>query len=96
MDNQNSLFSRYGINPSFLNGIVIWDYDRGFISEDAAESRDPYCFKEIATKNNCIEKNILLRISFTQGRVDGFEVSNDATKYNLAQNGRISRISPDL
>ncbi|MFH7828838.1 DUF943 family protein [Kluyvera chengduensis] len=85
VDNKYNIFRKYNIDPIFLSSIDIWDYGDGFYASYDITTGDPYCFRDMPTPKNCIEKNILLRVKFSQGKIDGYEVGVDATKYKVTQ-----------
>ena len=82
----NELKAKYAIprpGPYGLYSISFWDFGDGY-KEDAF---DLFCFSDMKTKKNCVEKNFVFMVNNTS---DGTVVfTTDVDKYTL-KNGKMS------
>ena len=82
----NELKAKYAIprpGPYGLYFIIFWDFGDGY-KEDAF---DLFCFSDMKTKKNCVDKNFVFMVNNTR---DGTVVfTTDVDKYTL-KNGKMS------
>jgi len=73
----DELKAKYGFPRPGLYGlysISFWDFDDGY-KEDAF---DLFCFNDMKTKKNCIEKNVVFRVDNARDGTVIFTTDNDA------------------
>ncbi|MBS0969571.1 DUF943 family protein [Nissabacter archeti] len=104
LKNKKLLKIKYGIpiqNPKTGNyNITIWDIGDGYrVNTWTDQDSDLLCFKGMKTEANCIEKNILMRISrysgpWFGGVVIDYTVGEDTYRQH-GENGKIKRVKDE-
>ncbi|MCT4701334.1 DUF943 family protein [Enterobacteriaceae bacterium H20N1] len=88
--NKDMLKERYDIPMMASYGsftVIVWDFGKGYVEEG---KYDRLCFDEMKTIANCIEKNSLARINYSEREGLSFIV-DDNGEYKKDKNGKYSR-----
>lgn len=93
LQHKHELKAKYHIPTSASYHIVFWDISGGFIDGDKSGDGDLFCFPpQKNTKENCIEKNVLLTVEFEAGSYERFSFSNIAYYWITLPDGKLVRI----
>lgn len=91
--NKDMLKKRYNIpKPASYGGftIIFWDYRDGYKEEG---KYDRLCFNDLKPPKNCIDKNRIFTVSYSNNSGMYFITNNE--KYYLKNNGKIVRDEAD-
>lgn len=86
----NELKKKYAFprpGPYGLFSISFWDFDGGY-KEDAY---DLFCFSDMKTKQNCIEKNVVFRVDNNMGGTVFFTINGGTY---ISKEGEVVPFSP--
>lgn len=93
LDHKAELKAKYHIPSTTSYSISFWDIGDGFIDGDKSGDGDLYCFPpEVNTTENCIEKNLLLTVDFSEGSYEKFSFSDINYYWVTVPNGKLVRI----
>ncbi|AVE57070.1 MULTISPECIES: DUF943 family protein [Citrobacter] len=97
LQHKNELKTKYHIPTSASYYIVFWDIGGGFIDDEKSGDGDLFCFPpQKNTKENCIEKNVLLIVEFDAGSYERFSFSNIEYYWITMPDGKLVRIKNAL
>ncbi|EBA5557950.1 DUF943 family protein [Salmonella enterica] len=94
LKHRQEIEDKYNTSGEPFYSITIWDIGDGFKTLDHNTHDDLYCFNQIKVKDNCIEKNILLNVSFYNGGVY-FSPDGGNYKYRLDKNGNVEEFTEE-
>lgn len=89
LEHKAELKSRYHIPETASYGIVFWDVGSGFIDINKSGNGDLVCFKKVDESANCLEKNLLLAVDFTEGKQEEFTFYDSDHTWAVDDNGRV-------
>ncbi|WON77167.1 DUF943 family protein [Serratia sp. UGAL515B_01] len=91
MKNKNMLLEKYDIPKPASNGffsIIFWDFGDGYKEEG---KYDRFCFNDMKTSKNCIDKNKFFSVRKTKNNIYFFTV-NDG-EYTLDKDGNVVKFN---
>lgn len=93
LDHRKELQEIYGVPGKDEYSILIWGIGEGFLNPEKNYKRDLYCFMDIHEKNNCIEKNLYLKVRlFKNGdeiKKEVFEIGYSGYSYSVDKQGKL-------
>lgn len=89
LDHKEELLEEYNIPRSTDFDIVIWDVADGFVNLEENYKHDLYCFRDMKVKNNCIEKNMFLKIKLYKYGKEVFTVGYSGYSYAVDKEGKL-------
>lgn len=93
LDHKDELKKKYRIPMSPSYSIAFMGIGRGFIDIDKSGDGDLFCFSpQENTKENCIEKNLLLEVDFDAGSYERFSFGDSDYYWITMPNGKLMRI----
>ena len=63
-------------------GIVVWDFGEGYKEQGDESKDDRFCFADFKSPKNCIDKNMILYITYTKSSGISFITHNDEYRIN--------------
>jgi len=63
-------------------GIVVWDFGEGYKEQGDKSKDDRFCFADFKSPKNCIDKNMILYITYTKSSGISFITHNDEYRIN--------------
>lgn len=93
LDHKAELKKKYRIPMSSSYIISIMGIGGGFINTEKSDDDDLYCFTPVKdTKENCIEKNLLLEVSFYEGSYVRYSFGDSEYYWITMPDGKLVRI----
>ncbi len=74
-------------------GIVVWDFGEGYKEQGDESKDDRFCFADFKSPKNCIDKNMLLYITYTKSSGISFITHND--EYRINKKGELVKDESD-
>lgn len=74
-------------------GIVVWDFGEGYKEQGDESKDDRFCFADFKSPKNCIDKNMILYITYTKSSGISFITHND--EYRINKKGELVRDESD-
>ncbi len=94
MENKTIFKEKYNVPNSAQDGsfsVTVWLFGDGYKEEG---KYDRFCFNDMKTKKNCIEKDAVFTVTNSKNRGTVFTIY-DGGNYRLGQNGDIIKIESD-
>lgn len=96
LKNTKMLKNHYDIpkpDPDGDFGIVVWDFGEGYKEQGDEIKDDRFCFADLKSPKNCIDKNMILYITYTKSAGISFITHND--EYRINKNGKLVKDESD-
>ncbi len=74
-------------------GIVVWDFGEGYKEQGDESKDDRFCFADFKSPKNCIDKNMILYITYTKSSGISFITHND--EYRINKKGELVKDGSD-
>jgi len=74
-------------------GIVVWDFGEGYKEQGDESKDDRFCFADLKSPKNCIDKNMILYITYTKSSGISFITPND--EYRINKKGELVKDESD-
>jgi len=74
-------------------GIVVWDFGEGYKEQGDKSKDDRFCFADFKSPKNCIDKNMILYITYTKSSGISFITHND--EYRINKKGELVKDESD-
>lgn len=74
-------------------GIVVWDFGEGYKEQGDKSKDDRFCFADFKSPKNCIDKNMILYITYTKSSGISFITHND--EYRINKKGELVKDGSD-
>ncbi|MBS0910789.1 DUF943 family protein [Tatumella sp. JGM118] len=94
MENKATFKEKYNVPNPAEDGsfsVTVWLFGDGYKEEG---KYDRFCFNDMKTKKNCIEKDAVFTVTHSKNRGTVFTVY-DGDNYRLARNGDIIKVASD-
>ncbi|STQ56487.1 DUF943 family protein [Pseudescherichia vulneris] len=74
-------------------GIVVWDFGEGYKEQGDESKDDRFCFADFKSPKNCIDKNMMLYITYTKSSGISFITHNE--EYRINKKGELVKDGSD-
>lgn len=74
-------------------GIVVWDFGEGYKEQGDKSKDNRFCFADFKSPKNCIDKNMILYITYTKSSGISFITHND--EYRINKKGELVKDESD-